>query len=217
MCHSASSVGIGSTKSATSLLLSDSRHPALSFIFLITSISLAETILSLLLFYQATMGARTLVSPRKRKLSRRGALLAPSANPCSLSSLIHYCLFSNLRHIVSSKFFDTQAPSISTEELVLPRHARRVLSSLRCNGHSQVLSCYLSRIGRIENPSCSACGHSFQDTSDLILYRSATDSTPLALCRLSGSLRPLVQALESFPASGASWFSGMPPFLGRVG
>ena len=111
-------------------------------------------------------------------LARRGALLAPSAIPCSLSSLIsriHSSIFSDWRRTVSSKFFDTQVPSISTEELVLPRHARCVLSRLRCNGHSLLLGSYLSRIGRIENPSCSACGHSSQDTSHLILHCPATD------------------------------------------
>ena len=113
------------------------------------------------------------------ELARRGALLAPSAIPCSLSPLIsciHSSLISDWRRTVSSKFFDTQVPSISTEELVLPRHARWVLSRLRCNGHSLLLDSYLSRIGRIENPSCSACGHSSQDTSHLILHCPATDS-----------------------------------------
>ena len=112
------------------------------------------------------------------ELARRGALLAPSAIPCSLSPLIsrvHSRLISNWRRTVSSKFFHTQVLSISTEELVLPRHARCVLSRLRCNGHSLLLGSYLSRIGRIENPSCSACGHSSQDTSHLILHCPATD------------------------------------------
>ena len=59
---------------------------------------------------------------------------------------------------------------------MLPRHARCVLSRLRCNGHSLLLSSYLSRIGRIENPSCSACGHPSQDTSHLILHCPATYS-----------------------------------------
>ena len=85
-------------------------------------------------------------------------------------------LFSDWRRTVSSKFFDTQVPSISTEELVLPRHGRCVLSRLRCNGHSLLLGSYHSRIGRIENSSCNACGHSSQDTSHLILHCSATDS-----------------------------------------
>ena len=127
------------------------------------------------------MGPRTLVSPGNDaadELARQGALLAPSATPCSLFSLtsrIQSFLFSDWRLTVSSKLFDTQVPLIFTEELVLPRHARCVLSRLRCNGHSLHLSSYLSRIGRIENPSCSVCGHSSQDTSHLILHCPATD------------------------------------------
>ena len=112
------------------------------------------------------------------ELARRGALLAPSTIPCSLSPLIsriHSRLISDWRRTVSSKFFDTRVPSISTEELVLPRHARCVLSRLCCNGHSLLLGSYLSRIGRIENSSRSACGHSSQDTSHLILHCPATD------------------------------------------
>ena len=94
----------------------------------------------------------------------------------SLISRIHSSLFSDWRRTVSSKFFDTQATSISTEELVLPRHARCVLSRLRCNGHSLLLGSYLSRIDRIKNPSCSACGHPSQDISDLILHCPSMDS-----------------------------------------
>ena len=110
-------------------------------------------------------------------LARRGALLAPFAIPCSLSliSRIHYRLISDWRRAVSSKFFDIQVPSISTKELVLSRHARCVLYRLRCNGHSLLLGSYLPRIGRIENPSCSACGHLSQGTSHLILHCPATD------------------------------------------
>ena len=127
------------------------------------------------------------------ELTRRGALLAPSAIPCSLSPLISRissCLFSDWRLTVSSKF-DTQVPSISTEELMLPRHARCVLSRLRCNGHSFLLSSYLSRIGRIENPCCSACGHSSQDTSHLILHCPARDSLRRSLFGDSLSLYDL--------------------------
>ena len=71
---------------------------------------------------------------------------------------------------------------------------------------------YLSRIGRIKNPSCSVCGHSFQNTSHLILHCPATDSLRRLLFGDPVSLRPLVQALGSFPASGAS---AMPPSLRR--
>ena len=133
------------------------------------------------------------------ELARRGALLAPSAIPSSFSSLI-----SNWRRTVSSKFFDTQVPP---EELVLPRHN---LSRLRCNGHSLLLGSYLSRIDRIKNPSCSACGHSSQDNSHLILHCPATDSMRRSLFGDS-----LVQTLGSCPASGAPWSSAMPPSLGR--
>ena len=128
------------------------------------------------------------------ELARRGALLAPSTIPCSLSPLIspiHSCLISDWRHTVSSKFFDTQVPSISTKELVLPRHARCVLSRLHCNRHGLLLGSYLSKIGRIENPSCSACGHSSQDVSHLILHCPATDSLRRSLFGDSLSLYDL--------------------------
>ena len=125
-----------------------------------------------------------------------------------LLSLVSTLIFSDWRHTVSSKFFDTQVPSISTEKLVLPCHAR---SRLCCNGHSFLLGSYLSRIGRIENPSCSACGQSSQDISHLVLHCPATDSALLTLWRLSVSLRPLVQTLGSCPASGTPWSPVMPP------
>ena len=143
----------------------------------------------------------------------------PSATPCSLSPLIsriHSCLFSDWRRTVSSKFFDTQVPSISTEELVILRHARCVLSRLHCNGPSLLLDSYLSRIGRIENPSCSACGHSPQDTSHLILHCPATDSLHRSLFGDSLSLYDLwSRSWRVSPIPGAPWSSAMPPFLGR--
>ena len=58
-------------------------------------------LLSLLLFYQATMGPQTLISPGNDsadELARQGALLVPPVVPCSLSSLIfriHSFLFSD--------------------------------------------------------------------------------------------------------------------------
>ena len=132
-----------------------------------------------------------------------------------LLSLVSTRLFSNWRRNVSSKLFDTHVPSISTEKLVLPRHVRGVLYRLRCNGHCLHLSSYLSRIGRIESPSCSASGYSSQDASRLILHCLATVSLRSSLFGNSLSLRPLVQALGSCSASGAPWSSTMPPSLGR--
>ena len=117
----------------------------------------------------------------------------PSAIPCSLSSLIfciHSSLFSGWRHTVSSKFFDTQIPLISTEELVLPRYARCVLSRLCCNGRSLLLGSYPSRIGRIENPSYSTCKHLSQNTSSHSVLSScglfASDATPWFFYLLHG-------------------------------
>ena len=141
------------------------------------------------------------------ELARRGALLAPSAIPCSLSPLIsriHSRLISDWRRTVSLKYPDTQVPSISTEELGLPCHAHCVLSRLCCTGHSLLLGFYLFRIGRIENPSCSACGHSPQDTSHLILHCPATDSLRCSL--FGGSLS--LYDLWSRPW-GVAWLLGL--------
>ena len=130
---------------------------------------------------------------------------------CPLQSFVVsflFCLFLDWRHTVSSKLYNTEVSSIFIEELVISRHARGALSRFRCNGHSPLLSSYLFRIYRIENFSCSACGHlSFHST--LSSYRLFV---PLALL-----LRPLVQALESCTASGAPWSSAMPPSLGQKG
>ena len=89
-------------------------------------------------------------------------------------SLVVSLLLSLVSTLVSSKFFDTQVPSISTEKLVLLRHACCVLFRLCCNGHRLLLGSYLSRICRTENLSCGACGHSSQDISHLILHCPAT-------------------------------------------
>ena len=110
------------------------------------------------------------------ELARQGALLVSSAIPCNLFliSYIHSSFFSDWRRTVSSKFLDTQVPSISTEELVLPHHACCVLFRLCFN--SLLLGSYLSRIGKIENPSCSTCGHLSQDTTHVVLHCPGTDS-----------------------------------------
>ena len=148
------------------------------------------------------------------KLARRGALLTPSAISCSLSFLIsriHPSLFSDWSRSVSSKFFDTQVPSISTEELVLSRHARCVLSRLHCNGHSLLLGSCLSRIGRIENPSCGACGHSSQETSHLILHCPAMNSLHRSLFGYSLSLYDLW--FRPLRVAGLLGLHSLPPCL----
>ena len=180
--------GLGSTnKSAISLLLLSDSRSVLTTLSSPPSFLLSQTLWQIWQELSSLFSRRQFVpghsflpgNDAADELARRRALLAPSAIPCSLSPLmsrIYSSLISDWRRTVSSKFFDTQVPSISTEQLVLPRHARCVLSRLRCNGHSLLLGSYLSRIARIENPCCSACGHSSQDTSHLILHCPATDS-----------------------------------------
>ena len=52
-------------------------------------------------------------------------------------------------------------------------------------------SSYLSRIGKIENLSCSVCGHSSQDTSHLVLHCPARNSLRRSLFGDSLSLHDL--------------------------
>ena len=56
-----------------------------------------------------------------------------------------------------------------------PQFPPRNLCSLVMLAVFSLCSTYLSRIGRIEKSSCSACGHSYQDTFRLILNCEATD------------------------------------------
>ena len=98
---------------------------------------------------------------------------------------------------------------------MLCRHVCCVLSRLHCNGNSLLLGSYLSRIGRTENPSCSACRHSSQDISHLILHCPATDSLRRSLFGDSLSLYDLWSRPWSCLASGAPWSSAMPRSLGR--
>ena len=87
---------------------------------------------------------------------------------------------------------------------MLPHHARCVLSRLRFNGHSLLLGSFLSRIGRIENPSCSACGHPSQNTSHLILRYPATTlcaAHSLATLCLSTTSGPDLEELPGFCGS----------------
>ena len=125
--------GLGSNnKPATCLLLSDS-HSVLGTLSFPPSFLLPETLwqmwqeLSSLssssIRLQWVFGHSFLLgNDAADELARRGVILVPSAIACSLSALIsriHSCLFSGWRRTVSSKFFDTQVHSISTEELVL--------------------------------------------------------------------------------------------------
>ena len=128
------------------------------------------------------------------KLARQGRCLRPpqSLVVSLLLSLVStllfsqaeaYCLIEIRRHAGTLDFHRrTCAPSSCS---------LCSLSRLSCNGHSLLLSSYLSRIGRIENPFCSACGHSSQNTSHLILHCPATDSLRRSLFGDSLSLYDL--------------------------
>ena len=126
-------------------------------------------------------------------LAKRGAV-QPVSGPCSLSPFtarLRHSLYSNWRSTIRTKLFDTQVPSVSTEELGLPRHARCALARLRCNGHSLLLGSYLHRIGRSETPSCSACGHPTQDVFHLLLHCPATNSLRLSVFGPNNSIYDL--------------------------
>ena len=126
--------------------------------------------------------------------------------PCSHSSLI-----SGWRHTVSSEFFDTQFPRFPPCNLGFYVILAVFSLAFAATDTSLLLSSYLYRIGRIENPSCSPCGHlsSHSALSNYGLFAS------LALWQFAVSLRPLSQALLSFSTSGAPWFSAINPSLGK--
>ena len=134
-----------------------SRYSVLSSVlpFTLNSlIDLARTVFILLLYYQRTKGQRIYHSflpgnDAADELVKRGALILPSAVPCSFSPLTSRIFFIGLEATVLSKFFDSHILSVSTEEVLFPRQARCVLSRLWCNRHSILSNSYLSRIGRI--------------------------------------------------------------------
>ena len=203
------SVGLDSTnKSGISLSLRLSLCPflCLSFYKKLSGRSGTNCFLSpVLSCYNRSLDTRFFQKKSADQLPRRGVLLMPSAIPCSLSLLlsrVYSCLFLDWRRTVSFNFFDTKIPVISTEKHVLTRLARFVLCRLCCSKYSLVLSFYPIRIARIENPSCSSCGHPSQDTSHLIQHCPATDSLRCSLWQLFVSLQSRVQALGSW-----LWFS----------
>ena len=121
------------------------------------------------------------------ELARRGALLAHSAIPCSLSPFVYhsdffflgleaYSLIEVLRHTGSLDFHrGTCAPS-SRSLCFLSSTLQRTQPTVK-----------LLSLQDWQNPSCSTCVHSSQDSFHLILNCPATDSAPLVLGRLSVS------------------------------
>ena len=114
---------------------------------------------------------------------------------------VHLCFLQSL--VVSFLLYPLlcflRLETVFTEELALPRHACCVFPRLHCDGHSLLLSSYLSRIGRIENPSCSACSNLTKNLSHLILHCPATDSSCHMLLCDCLSLYDLWYRLGEFP------------------
>ena len=95
------------------------------------------------------------------ELARRDAVLQPSIVSCSLSfsNCIHLSL-SIKRPTDLSKFFDTPV-------FIRPSSLCLYFFLFLLQRRSLLLSSYLYRIGRIENPSCNACDHPMQNLSSL--------------------------------------------------
>ena len=110
----------------------------------------------------------------------------PSAIPCSLSPLIscnHSSLFSDWRRTVSSKFCGTQVPLVSTEELVLPRHAHCMLPLLRSTDTAYCLALIL--LGWAESKIHHAAPADIRPTTLLISFCTVQLRTLCAACSLA--------------------------------
>ena len=154
-CHSANSLLVSAVP--TSLPLQLSLCPCYTFLFsVLLAIShslphLAGTIIFLTLYYQAAIGSRSFILQKMTRPTSWADWV-----PCSWLILTHVVsflpyfflnplyLFSYRRSAISSKFFNTKAPSVFTDELVFHFQAPCVFSSFRRNGHSLLLrSLYL--------------------------------------------------------------------------
>ena len=115
------------------------------------------------------------------------------------------------------------SPSISTKELllprharcVLPRHARCVLSRLRCNGHNLLEAPISLELAESKILLAALAGTVPGHLSSYSALSSYGLFASLALWQFSVSLRPLIQALGSCPVSGASQSSAINPFFGK--
>ena len=130
-------------------------------------------------FYLALLGRNNSLSP---PLSGYNGSLSsqPLSHVVSLSYLSYPLLSHQMSLTVSSKFFNTQIPSVSTKKLVLPLHAPCNLSRLRCNGRE--------------------CLVQHRRDYVIILLRILCTIRPVAIPFLSMTCGP---GLGELPASGA--------------
>ena len=189
------------------LLLSDSRSvlatlSSPSYFFLPQSLSNLFSLFSSSVRLQWVPGHSFLPdNDADDELARLGALLVPSAIPCRHSSLISGIHFSRTGGVLSHlNFLTHRLPRFPLKNLCLYVMLAVFSSRLRCNGHSLLLSSYLSRIGRIENPFLQ---HLRTPGPEHLSSHSALCSyelfSSLVFWQFSVSLRPLFQALGSFP------------------
>ena len=163
------------------LLLSDTRHSVHSSIFPFTSISLAKTVFS----FPVPSGYNW--SPDTRFYWGITRLMSwPDVERYSCP--LRFYVVSLLLILVSTLVFSWTGGVLSHLNSLTQRFpwfpprnsapSSRSLCSLSSllQRHCLLLSYYLTRIGRIENPSCSGCWHPSQDTSHLILHCPATGS-----------------------------------------
>jgi len=124
---------------------------------------------------------------RSDSLAKTGATLPVTHVPCPLAPTnlkIRHTCYSLWRRNPSHNSLSYQIPSVSSEELALPRLIRCELSRLRCHGHSLLLTSYLCRLKRKNNSSCSACRHPLQNLtifSWIVPHLSLSGASSLAL------------------------------------
>ena len=137
------------------------------------------------------------------------SLSQPSTLPCSFSPFtcrIHSSFFPDWRRAVSTKSFDTQVPSVSTEEFVLFCHAHCVFSHLRCNEHSPLLNFFLMAELRVFC-AASVVIRPWTPLISFCINLLRTLFLRLAFWRLRFPPQPVIQALSSSPVSEAAWSS----------
>ena len=138
-----------------------------------------------------------------------------------LARLLHHEVTISARTLtlVSTIFFSRTGGVLSHLNALTHRFPRfpprNLCARFCCNGHSLLLSFCLCRICRIEDLSWSAYGHPSRTPLISFYIVQLRTLALLTYWRLPVSLRPLVQALGSCPASGTPWFSAKRPSLGR--